>query len=1056
MRGVLTLCALLLWASTAPGGTYPCGSVSEGMIRGRVLWMSIGRGAAPHDAWGQFALELKEDGTYSVAESPGIRARAGKWTASSFQSEGASSDLYVIVRLTRFTDNRDCRLSLFPFSTAESDLGCDYEMEVEPRVEGNLQQGSYRVLDTLGECRSSGPWFFQQPPASVAVSTGGRLNLEMFASGAPEFTYAWLRDGIRLPQVQGPSLVRTNADIADSGIYTLIATAGGHSITSRPVRVQVNRPAPPTLLKEPASIAVNPGQNAWLEVTAAGDPPLRYQWLKDGVALQGQRAPVLKMESVREQDAGDYMVVVSSPLGSVVSPLAKLSVVARPTPQILEQPSDMRVMAPGYAQFAVRVAGQGPFSYRWVVHTESVAETTESPEGPTDAPQSSHSLFVPSQGAPNRLVHVEISNASGTVSSRVARLSIAYPQSPGQPDRHVAQGNEIPSVQALIPLPGAGLLGQAGRVLVRVDPSGAAFPWLGLENEPAAVLVQPDGRVVTAGAGDAGAWMRRFMPGAEPDKSFRLSRSLSGKATGIAWLPSWRFLAIGQFTSRQFPGKTFHLIRLALNGDWDDAYRPAFLNKKGTDEGVELYKIVTLPDGRVLVAGNFDQVDGQPRPYLVRFLAGGGVDPSFVPSEVSPGPIYDIALPVAGHNITIRGAFHTVEELYRTNFARLTDSGKLDPSFNASAVLGGSPLIHTQRNPMLGLPDGKLAVATAGVRGVIRLNRDGSRDRAFLHVDVTNRVECLAMDGQLGLWIGGDFESVQGHLTRSVARLHTTVAEMTPPRAPFFLESVKVRRKGELLGGYLFKGDSVHFFAKSFGSPLPVCEWLRDEAPIRQWGDQSLNTWDGMSRVLVTGLRPEDSGEYRAVARNSMGAVTSAPVRVTVTADPFVILRQPEGISGRLGSAADLMVQVISSRPVNYLWYLNGKPLPGQTNSVLHFPALSPPDAGEYQVLMQAPGATNAPVASLPAVVELTSGNAATPAAGAVDLMPLDSLMVVKGVSKFKFKAETGNRYAVQTRPVSGDGEWVPVVTVPGDGKDHEVVVGKAGAVGVYRLVLVP
>ncbi len=164
MRGGLILCALLLLATTAPGGSYPCGSVSEGMIRGRILCMNIGRGAAPHDAWGQFALELKEDGSYSVAEAPGIKARTGKWTASSFQSEGAASDLYVIVRLTRFTDNRDCRLSLFPFSTADSELGCDYEMEVEPRVEGNLQQGSYRVVIPWGNVVPPGLGFFNSRP----------------------------------------------------------------------------------------------------------------------------------------------------------------------------------------------------------------------------------------------------------------------------------------------------------------------------------------------------------------------------------------------------------------------------------------------------------------------------------------------------------------------------------------------------------------------------------------------------------------------------------------------------------------------------------------------------------------------------------------------------------------------------------------------------------------------------------------------------------------------------------------------------------------------------
>ncbi len=70
--------------------------------------------------------------------------------------------------------------------------------------------------------------------------------------------------------------------------------------------------------------------------------------------------------------------------------------------------------------------------------------------------------------------------------------------------------------------------------------------------------------------------------------------------------------------------------------------------------------------------------------------------------------------------------------------------------------------------------------------------------------------------------------------------------------------------------------------------------------------------------------------------------------------------------------------------------------------------------------------------------------------------MPLDSLMLVRGVSKFRFKAELGLFYSVESKPAAGDGDWVSVVRVNGDGKDHEVVVGKAGSLGFYRLVLVP
>lgn len=56
-----------------------------------------------------------------------------------------------------------------------------------------------------------------------------------------------------------------------------------------------------------------------LAVAATGAEPLNYQWLKDGVALQGQSRPALVIASVAASDAGVYSVKVSNAAGSVSS-----------------------------------------------------------------------------------------------------------------------------------------------------------------------------------------------------------------------------------------------------------------------------------------------------------------------------------------------------------------------------------------------------------------------------------------------------------------------------------------------------------------------------------------------------------------------------------------------------------------------------------------------------------------------------------------------------------------------------------------------------------------
>jgi hypothetical protein len=88
----------------------------------------------------------------------------------------------------------------------------------------------------------------------------------------------------------------------------------------------------------------------------------------------------------------------------------------------------------------------------------------------------------------------------------------------------------------------------------------------------------------------------------------------------------------------------------------------------------------SVPDGvgGFYVAGSFETVDGERRPYLVRLRADGTVDPGFTPRP--DAPVFD--LEVAGNLLYAAGAFRRIAGAGRTRVARFAlATGALDASW---------------------------------------------------------------------------------------------------------------------------------------------------------------------------------------------------------------------------------------------------------------------------------------------------------------------------------------------------------------------------------------
>ena len=205
---------------------------------------------------------------------------------------------------------------------------------------------------------------------------------------------------------------------------------------------------------------------------------------------------------------------------------------------------------------------------------------------------------------------------------------------------------------------------------------------------------------------------------------------------------------------------------------WEETFRPVFT----TTRDVALQALALQADGRVLVAGNFHYVSGQPRHSVVRLDAHGNPDPGFDAGTGVDGPVAALAVQPADGRVLLGGRFRQVQGQPRTALARLEPDGRLDTTF--APRLSGSPAPVVKA--VLVQPDGRIllagrfqAVEGQPRDGLARLEPDGSLDKNF---DPGQGLKGgiafdLALDAQGRVLVAGNFSRVDTWASAGVARL---------------------------------------------------------------------------------------------------------------------------------------------------------------------------------------------------------------------------------------------------------------------------------------------
>ncbi|MET0753721.1 MAG: FG-GAP-like repeat-containing protein [Pyrinomonadaceae bacterium] len=318
---------------------------------------------------------------------------------------------------------------------------------------------------------------------------------------------------------------------------------------------------------------------------------------------------------------------------------------------------------------------------------------------------------------------------------------------------------------------------------VRLNPDGTrdtSFAPLVTAGSVRDIAVQSDGKILIVGSiisvnGTQRRGIARLNADGTLDTTFTIGTGTTSSVYVVRLQTDGKVLIGGTFTS--FNGTTGKrgILRLNTDGSLDNTFT-AGVNTSGIMPNV--YSLVVQTDGRIIIGGNFSDVNGVQRSRIARVNADGSLDTSFIASvQNSDGSQSVYAMLDLGDGRLVLGAhMSTINNVRRDGYAALNLS---DGSLVADSFTQGAGEV-TQFGKVAVQPDGKI-LAGAGFayinglfkQGITRFNPDGTLDSTFnsgTGADGTVLAIGLQTDGKI--IIGGDIRSYNGVFRNNITRIN--------------------------------------------------------------------------------------------------------------------------------------------------------------------------------------------------------------------------------------------------------------------------------------------
>ena len=565
-----------------------------------------------------------------------------------------------------------------------------------------LVAGGFTTFDGAARPRLAGLYgtptslAFTNPPLAGAFNVGGSAVLTAGAwsrTGAP-LTYQWRKNGVNLPGANGPTLTLNPLQSTDAANYSVVVSDGTTSVTSPATELVVL--AGPEFLAQPTSLSVTQGVSVTFRANVRGLAPLTYQWKRNGVNVPGATNLNLTLPSVSGADAGAYTLTALNPLDDATSVPAFLTVASLPAGTVdpafaTGQGANNTVYALAAAPAIDRLYAAGQFtSFDGVSGTFAKLNPDGSRGTNTIATTANTGIRYAVAALPDGRAYFggNFNYTSDSVNNIVSRRGLARVLTNGLRDTAFTNEIDSGSVQALLVLPDESLLvggsfntlgGVLRTNLGRIKPDGTTDTAFGAPNfvqggTVTAFARQSDGKILVAGSftgvlGTARGRLARLNANGTLDTGFAAGAGANNSVDAVAVLPDGKILVGGNFT--QFDGQArSYLARLNTDGSLDTAYAPTVNSSVAA--------LAVLPDGRAYVGGNFTFVNGQSAQRFIRLNADGTTDGSFnLPGGASSTVLAILVQPDGG--AIVAGGFTSIGGQSRNRLARLLGDGQLAP-----------------------------------------------------------------------------------------------------------------------------------------------------------------------------------------------------------------------------------------------------------------------------------------------------------------------------------------------------------------------------------------
>ena len=679
----------------------------------------------------------------------------------------------------------------------------------------------------------------------IAVGTAGAI----VTTPAPGSTWT--------ARVSSSTATLTAVAASDASVITV--GSGGTILRSVPVT------AAPVIAVSPRSVTEVAGSNVLLSVTAIGSPPLTYQWSFNGQPLAGQNSDQLFLSNAQSAQAGNYVVIVTNPLGSATSTPAVLQLAASNTPgpivdstftptlimtagvtAAVEQPDGKVII--GGSEFLF-TAGVTPFALAVArLNVDGAIDPTFNPGSGPNSGGAISQLVLQSDG------RVLIAGTFRTFNNLV-RPNLVRLNSDGSIDaafNPVAVATANPNPQLSLQPDGKILL-LSGLQLLRLDPNGGLDPSFAAPSastQPGSFAQLNDGRILFCSSSS----IQRLNKNGEVDPTY-LSMF---KATDTIPLhkiqssPDGRIFYQEQFIATN-PASLYSFIstgRLTPEGLLDASWPKKQSSSRGT------ITRVSSADSRgyVYIASNvYERTPGRIVRSLARYDSNGSLDSTFdhsvnPPTALKTEPNGNITgiYPLRDGRALVTGDFTAFDAISRPNLVRLMatttteirpptivsltpDSASITPGSSLSlsvTAAGSGPLIYSWNSVVPAADSGKSTVS-------IPTNISGTYTAT---VTVTNR--------------SGSVKSapVRIVVTPSVPILTATPASLT-----------------------VTTGRTSVFTVAAVGSAPFTYQWFRGTTPVGTGTTLTLNP-----------VTTADAGDYTVVVTNSLGSTRSSVAKLTV------------------------------------------------------------------------------------------------------------------------------------------------------------------------------